>query len=161
MQDNEKITKVRIELVSDKDEEIVIRCKEITPEIEKLKEKLEINELSHNRKLLLRLGNDEFVVDISNILYFESESNYVLVHTNSRIYNTNLKLYELESMLPRSFMRVSKSSVINLNKVSWYKRELTGNGFAGFANSTKQVNISRMYFKPFIENLKELRGIIK
>ena len=157
----EKTSKVKIELVSDGDNEIIIRCKEITPEIIKLKEKLETNDLVQDHKLLLKLGDEEHIVDISNILFIESDTGMLLVHTGTRIYNSTLKLYELEELLPKSFMRISKACIINLSRVSWYKRELTGNGQAGFGNSDKQVYISRMYFKLFTDNLKEMRGIIK
>lgn len=153
--------KVRIELIDDDNEEIVIKCKEITPEIKKLETKLETNDLIQNHKMLLSLGNEDHIVDISNVLYFESETNNVLGHTISRIYNTNLKLYEIEEMLPKNFMRISKSCIVNINKVSWYNKELTGNGKAGFSNTEKQVYVSRMYFKGFIKNINEMRGIIK
>lgn len=160
MSNKEHVNKVRIE-ITDGEEEIVIKCKEITPEIMKLKEKLETNDLMQNHKMMLKLGEDEHIVDISNILFFESESNDVLAHTSARIYRTNLKLYGLEGLLPNSFMRISKATIVNLNRISWYNRELTGNGKAGFANSDKQVYVSRMYFKQFTENLKEMRGVIK
>ena len=152
--------KVRIELVDD-DEEIVIKCKQITQEIQKLQSKLETNDLIQNHKMLLTLGNEDHIVDISNVLFFESETNKVLAHTTSRIYGTTLKLYEIEEILPKNFMRISKSCIVNINKVSWYNKEITGNGKAGFANTEKQIYVSRMYFKDFIKNINEMRGIIK
>ncbi len=153
---------VKIEIDPEGPEEIIIRCRELTPGVLRLQAKL-LSGGAENAggRLSLYLGEEEHLVDLKKILYFETSGGRVAAHTDRRIYYTDLKLYELEEMLPKSFMRVSKASIINLDAVSWLKRELTGPCRVGFANCAKEVFISRMYYKPFREKLDETRMILK
>ena len=155
--------KVKIEIDPDGPEEIVIRCKGMTPEISALKTQLENggSETGEVRELALRLGEAEHFVPLGSILFFESDGDSVAAHTDKHIYYTDLKLYELESVLPKSFMRVSKACVLNLEAVDWLRREITGPCRVGFTGSTKQAYVSRLYYRPFREKLEEMRSIIK
>lgn len=146
--------KVKIEL-SDCDE-VIIKCKNITNEVLELKNLIENDKTS----LSLKLGESEYIIDTSSILFFESMDNRVCAHTISHMYYSDLKLYALESVLTMSFMRISKSSIINLDKIAWYKKDITGGCICGFEDSKKQVYVSRMYFKSFCTKLKEMKGII-
>ena len=154
--------RIKIEVDPDGPEEVVIRCKKLTPDILRLQELLEAGSADAGvRKLSLFLGREEHLVDIKKILFFESADGRVAAHTDKRIYYTDMKLYELEGLLPYGFMRISKTCILNLEAVSWLKREITGPCCAGFAASPKQVYISRMYYRPFCEKLEEMRMIIK
>nr|WP_233419134.1 LytTR family DNA-binding domain-containing protein [Liquorilactobacillus hordei] len=70
----------------------------------------------------------------------------VNAHTKNDLFETHLRLYELEKLLPQNFMRVSKSTIINLDAVYTLTRSLTGNLIA-FHESYKQVYVSRRYVK--------------
>ena len=154
--------KIRIEVDPEGPEEVIIRCKKLTPEILKLQELLETGSAGPSvQKLSLAIGDEEYLVDLRKILFFETTDGRVAAHTDKRLYNTDMKLYELESILPKSFMRVSKTFILNLEAVAWLRRELTGPCRVGFATTPKQVYISRMYYKPFREKLEEMRMILK
>ena len=162
MTKNGTANRIRIEVDPEGPEEVIIRCKRLTPDILKLQELLETGTAESNvRKLSLFLGDEEHLVDLRKILFFESTDGSVAAHTDKRIYYTDMKLYELESILPNNFMRISKVCILNLEAVGWLKREITGPCRAGFATSPKQVFISRMYYKPFREKLEEMRMIQK
>ncbi len=154
--------RIRIEVDPEGPEEVIIRCKKLTPEILRIQELLETGSADPSvRKLSLVIGEEEYLVDIRKILFFESSEGHVAAHTDKRIYYTDMKLYELESILPHNFMRVSKMCILNLEAVSFMKREITGPCRVGFSTSPKQVFISRMYYKPFREKLEEMRMILK
>jgi len=154
--------RIKIEVDPEGPEEVVIRCKKLTPEILKLQELLETGATAPSvQKLSLAIGDEEYLVDLRKILFFETADGRVAAHTDKRIYNTDMKLYELESILPAAFMRVSKTCILNLETVGWLRRELTGPCRVGFGTSPKQVYISRMYYKPFREKLEEMRMILK
>lgn len=148
--------KVRFEIDPDLDEEIIIRCKAMNEDIVQL-EKL-INENPSN-EIELHLGGNDYFIALDRILFFETDGSKTAAHTKDKMYYTDLKLYELEEKLPRRFMRISKSCVLNLKAVSSLRRELTGVCEAGFPDSVKKVFISRSYYKPFREKIAEIRKV--
>jgi len=151
--------KVHIEVTPDGTEEIIIRCASIGPEELRLKAAIERELSPEGQSLALEIGDNEYIVPISELLFFESDGSRTAAHTRSRMYYTPLKLYELENILPGSFMRVSKSCVLNINAVNVLQKDLTGICRVGFRNSEKAVYVSRMYYKPFRERLFELRKV--
>lgn len=72
------------------------------------------------------------------------------------IYQTKYKLYELEEMLPGYFMRISKSSILNIRKIFSLTKSISS-CVVEFADSPKQVYVSRYYYKPLKEKLGESR----
>ena len=161
MEFDKKETNIPVSIETSDEFKIVIYSDKVDDDILKLKKEIENIIVHKGFSLTLKLGNDSFIIPCDNLLFFESQDGYVVAHTINNIYTTDLKLYELEQVLPKHFMRVSKSYLLNLNKVVWYKRELSGMGRAGFSKSDKQVYISRMYYKPFLEKIQEMRGFSK
>ena len=145
--------KVRIEIDPGAEEEIVIRCKALTPELETLRRMA----LGEGEELLLTLGEEEFFIPRGDILFFESVGGKTAAHTASRMFYTAHKLYELEELLAGSFLRVSKSCILNLRAVSLIRRDMTGSCEVRFTGSGKKVYVSRMYYKTFRETLLEMR----
>ena len=72
-------------------------------------------------------------------------------------YKAKYKLYELEETLPRFFMRVSKSTILNTNHIFSIDRNLTASSVVAFTGTHKQVYVSRYYYKPLISKLEEKR----
>ena len=101
-------------------------------------------------------GTEFFVPKIS-ILYFESSGGKVYAHTRDRIYTAPHKLFELEGILPSSFVRVSKSAIANIAEISYLRREIVGNGEMGFRGCEKKVYFSRAYFKLLQYKIEEMR----
>ncbi len=150
--------KVRIEIDGDAEEEIVIRCKAVTPEILRLQQLAETGVLPEaEQELALRLGDSEFFVPLSEILFFESNGGKTAAHTKLRMFETEQTLAALSAHLPSSFMRVSKSCILNLRAVRSLRRDLTGIGEAFFADCNKKVFVSRMYYSAFRDKIAELR----
>jgi two-component system LytT family response regulator len=59
-------------------------------------------------------------VNFEDIMYVESNSNYVIVSTTETKYNTYLTLKEIKARLPdNSFFRIHKSFVINHTKINY------------------------------------------
>ena len=146
--------KVRIEVNPDAEEEIIIKCKNITDEVIAIQSAIANNE---NGELELTLGENTHFVKTNKILFFETSGTKTTAHTKERMYYSDLKLYELEERLPRSFMRISKSCIINVKAISSIRREITGICEAFFADTAKKVYISRSYYKAFKYRLNETR----
>lgn len=148
--------KIRIEASPDFDEEIIIRAKTLDERVLSIQRMLADAE---SRELELYAGDNIFFVPQNDILFFETSDKRLSVHTKDRIYYTDKKLYEIEETLPRSFMRVSKSCIANLNAISSIRREITGVCEASFFSSPKKIFISRSYYKPFREKISEIRKV--
>ncbi|KRN27774.1 LytTR family DNA-binding domain-containing protein [Liquorilactobacillus mali] len=144
--------KIRVEIDKEvKETEVVIRASEQTTDVKKLYE--EISRKIINKRIKLFQGTTEFYINSSNILFFETDERIVNAHTRNDLFETHLRLYELEKLLPQNFMRISKSAIINLDEVYTLTRSLTGNLIA-FHESYKQVYVSRRYFKDVKKRLE-------
>ena len=152
--------KVRIDIQSSLEEdEIVIRCASINETI------LQIQNLISNfgrdeKSLTLLKGDTEYFIPQEQILFFETESKMVIAHTAEKMYETQYKLYELEEILPRYFMRISKSTIVNLNQIYSITRNLTASSKVEFYDSIKKVYVSRNYYKALIDRMDAKRRIL-
>ena len=109
--------KIRIEVDNKiKENEIIIRCSELSEEIKNIQRILE-DILSYKKRITFYRGDTEYYLSLEEILFFETEENGICAHTIDNIYNVKYKLYELEEFLPGYFMRVSKSTILNTNHI--------------------------------------------
>lgn len=149
--------KTRIEVDSNiKEEEIVIRCWTMSEEIQRLYETLS-NITSKEHSLTFYKGTAEYYLSLEEILFFETEEKAVFAHTRDNMYQVKCRLYELEEILPGVFMRISKSTIINTNKVYSIQRNLTSSSLVEFQDTYKQVFVSRHYYKALKNKLEEKR----
>ena len=97
--------KIRIEMNDEASEcEVIIRCNTLNEEVLQLQRTLEKMKSSTNQFVLYK-GETEYYLDISELLFFETEGNTVNAHTTDDVFRVKYKLYELEEMLPRKFVR--------------------------------------------------------
>ena len=106
-------------------------------------------------KLPLTQGEKEFFLPITQILFFESSDSRTFAHTATEIFTTRLRLYELEDRLPSTFIRASKSVIINTSHILSVTRNLTGPSLVQFTKSHKQINASRSYYPSLRDKLNE------
>lgn len=148
--------KIRIEMDDCNEEEIVIRCQSLTPQIMKLQQLL-ADEVNRSGQFVLYKGDIEYYINLNQILFFETENSLVIAHTTKDSYETRKKLYELEDLLPGSFMRISKSAIVNTNKIYAINRNLTASSAIEFQGTHKQIYVSRAYYKLLREKMEEKR----
>jgi len=108
---------------------------------------------SKSPRLIFYKGTGEYYLDLSEILFFETEGNKIYAHTQKDAYEVRLKLYELESILPRYFSRVSKSTIANIRQVYSVDKSFSGTGTISFYQTHKEVHVSRHYQSLLKENL--------
>lgn len=125
--------------------EIIIRCHSINEEIQKLQEMISD----------IAMGTRKFVCYQN-----ETEGGHIRVHTRDQVYLAKQKLYELEEMLPGTFMRVSKSTILNTNHIFSITKNLAASSVVEFTGTHKQVYVSRYYYKPLKFKLEEKRNIL-
>lgn len=149
--------KIKIEIAEALEEnEMLIRCRGLTDEIAAIqKAVLEIT--SSKQKFVFYKGNIEYYLVLDDILFFETDEKGISAHTKTDAYQSKYKLYELENILPSFFMRVSKSTILNINHIYSIDRNLTASSVVAFSGTHKQVYVSRYYYKPLISKLEEKR----
>lgn len=149
--------KIKIEIDDSLDEdEITIKCKEFDESIKKIQTAIS-SATSSNQNFVFYKNETEYYFPLSSILFFESDENKILAHSADDVFTVKYKLYELEEILPRSFMRVSKSTIINTSKIYSISKNISSSSLVKFPNTYKQVYISRYYYKGLKEKLNEKR----
>ncbi|MBR5743638.1 MAG: LytTR family transcriptional regulator, partial [Clostridia bacterium] len=93
-----------IEIDPGKEEEIRVRAKEMTPAIRALGDRLSAM-TSGGPEIAVRDGDRERFLSPREILYAETADGRVYVHTANRVFSASIRLYELEELLPRYFVR--------------------------------------------------------
>jgi len=152
--------KVRIDIDENlKESEIIIRCSKLDERTRKVYDTL-MDASKESNHLILYKGSVEYYFPLENILFFETTDNCISAHTVNNVYETTYRLYELEELLPGYFMRVSKSTILNLNHIYSISRNLTASSEIQFMNTHKQVYVSRYYYKSLKCRLEEKRKSI-
>ena len=96
-----------------------------------------------------------FFLEPQEVFYFESVEQKVFAYGRLEVYQVKSKLYELMEELPgRDFIRASKSTILNLNKIVSLAPAFGGRYEALLENQEKVI-ISRQY----ISVLKEKLGV--
>ncbi len=150
--------KIRTEIdATIEDSEIVIRAPRITEELLRL-QKLLFEEMQNSRQVVFYKGEKEFYFDMKNILFFTTNDRQMDAHTEDNVFQVKNRLYELENSLPSSFVRVSKSTIVNVDHIFSLTKNITSVSEVEFANSYKKVLVSRHYFN-FLQDRLENRRI--
>ena len=134
----------------DKLEMLEIHCHKISDEVR------EIIAFVKSRQGQLTGTADErqYEIAVSDVFYIESVDNRNFIYTKDKVYETRQKLYELEDMLiEKHFLRVSKSTLLNLMKVSSIKPALNSR-FTAVLFSGEQIVITRKYVPELKKALK-------
>jgi two-component system LytT family response regulator len=95
-------------------------------------------------------------VPVSEIIYFESSSVYVIIHTKQKqfIYRSALEL--LSKQLPKQFIRIHRSLIINFDLIL-SSRYLNNNTFSFKMKNEKELISSRSYKKTISEFLSRFK----
>ena len=141
-------------IVDDKadDLHILVTCRQLTPEIEKLLGTLRM--MDH--QLTARKNKETYLLDIAEVIYIESVDRKCFVYTEKEVYESDFRLYELEGQLEEfGFLRVSKSCLIHLQKVQSLKADINRKIRITMSNG-EQIIASRQY----AEELKRRLGVM-
>ena len=134
----------------DKPELLEIHCHKISDEVREI-----VAFVKSRQGQLTGIADErQYEISISDIFYIESVDNKAFIYTKSKVYETRKKLYELEEILKeKRFLRVSKSTLLNLMKVSAIKPALNSR-FTAELFSGEQVVITRKYVPELKKALK-------
>lgn len=137
---------------------IIIKCQRLDENVIKLQSLL-AEHTNSDRNILLHKDEKSYYMPLEKILFFETENKQIWAHTVNEMYETDYKLYELEELLPGSFMRVSKSTIVNLNHIYSITKNITASSIVEFHGTHKQIYVSRNYYKALVARLDGKRKI--
>lgn len=146
---------MKIEIITDENADdltISVTCRQLSPEVEKLIAVLRMT----NHQLTGRKNDEIHLLDIARVIYIESVDRKCFIYTAEDIYESELKLYELERQLEEyGFFRVSKSVLIHLHNVQSLKADINRRIRITMSNG-EQIIASRQY----ADKLKKRLGVI-
>ena len=148
--------KLRIEIEPDAADEIIIRASRMSDDVLRVQDAIE-TALGRGGSIAVRQGESESYLPFEELLFFESDGDHTVVHTALDCFFCKQRLGELAEKLPRSFVRASKSCIINTSKIRSISRTPTGVGTAFFAGTDKKAYISRMYYKLVRDYIEQTR----
>jgi len=134
--------------------EIVIKCQQPTPRVERIISLLRILDL----QLTGKKNGETHILDIEQVLYGETVERKLFLYTLDGVYETNLKLYELEERLSSiGFLRISKSTIVNLARVKSLKSDMNRKIRLTLEGNEKLI-VSRQYAEIFKKRLGGSNG---
>lgn len=124
-----------------KEIEVRVRYKEETKEFISLKQLLE----TWDSKVRCKDQNMALWIKASDIYYIESVDKRTFIYDQHKVYECEERLYQLEQNLPQnSFVRVSKSCIVNLDKLKSIRSLVNSRLEATLINEEK-ITITRKY----------------
>jgi len=121
--------------------EITIKCAAMSDGLEKVIATLRALDC----KLTGKKSGQTYILDASKVFYIDTVDKKTFIYTESEVFETALRLFELEELLPANdFFRAGKSSIINFNKIKSMKSDIDGRIIVVMENDEKLV-VSRQY----------------
>ena len=127
-----------------------IHTNELTDNISKAMSILESDD--SNDMLAVKKGSDIALLEFGDVYMFRVENKQVKVYTENNEYLIRKPLYQVEETLGNDFVRISKTTIVNLKKIQRVAPSLKGMMFIELKNGLKD-NISRKYLPDFKQAL--------
>lgn len=147
--------KVKIDISPQYDKEIIIRSFVEDEEIKAIVESLK-NIEKHFTQITGYIDETTYSIELDKIIFFETSERRVYAHKINKSFLIRHRLYELEEKLPDNFLRVSKSTILNVNEISSLSRSVTGN-LVQFKDTYKKIYVSRRFLKELKNKLNQRR----
>lgn len=131
--------------------EVEIRCRQLTAEVERILAALRMM----NNQLTGKRDGELHLINIDAVIYIESVDRHTFLYTADAVYESDLKLYELEQRLEEAgFCRVSRFCLIQLRQIRSLRAELDRK-LRVTLSSGEQIIASRQY----ADELKRRLGV--
>ena len=106
-----------------------------------------------DKAILCKRDGQSYSISASDIYYIESVDKKTFIYDKSEVYQTNLRLIELEEMLSNvGFVRVSKSTILNVETLSSVKN-LANSKLEAVLTNGEGICVRRKYLKDIREVL--------
>ena len=87
---------------------LLVTCKELTPQVEKLLAAIRILD----KQITANKGDAVCLINLADVFYIEALERKTFIYTDKEVFDSEMKLYELEAALAQyNFIRVSDSKL--------------------------------------------------
>lgn len=131
--------------------EVLIRCAQADEDILRLVAMLRV----YQKKLVGILDGEQYLLDVKDVLYIDTADKKTFLYTDKAVYQSALRLYELEDALgAMDFFRAGRSAILNFRRVKSVRPEL-GRRFLVTMDNGEQIWVSRQYAGELKEKLRQ------
>ena len=102
--------------------------------------------LEEANKLPIKDGGQTLLVSFDDIDWIDAAGDYMCVHVNSHTHIMRSTMKELEQRLPQHFVRIHRSTIVNLHRVQSVKAMAKGESMLYLEGETR-LKVSRNYRK--------------
>ncbi|PHV69304.1 histidine kinase [Sporanaerobium hydrogeniformans] len=136
---------------AEEEDEIIIKCRDIDEGLLQMIYGIKM----HNKKLMGMYDGKIHLIEPIDIYYFEAVDNRVFMYCKDKVFESKLKLYEIEHIYAHTdYFRASKSTILNLSKIKNLTPAFNGR-FEALLQNGERVIISRQY----VVELKKKLGL--
>jgi len=133
-----------------KETEITVNCNRMSDDIDKLLVAIRLLDM----KLTGRKDGRQYILEASDVVYIDSIDKHTFLYTSNSVYESSLKLYELEAKLAdRDFIRASKNSLFSINHVHSIEPDFDRRLILSMTGDIKLI-VSRQYAAAVKEKLE-------
>ncbi len=125
--------------------EITVVCRELSMELQRLIASLQ----AADRRLTGMKDGQIFLLPPEEIVYIDTADKHIFIYTAGEVYETQLRLYEMEKQLPPSdFFRANKSCIVGIRHIRSLKADIDGRLLLTMDSGDK-LWVSRQYAAEF------------
>lgn len=106
-----------------------------------------------HRRLVGYYRDKEYLLRQQDICYITSWNKHTWLYTKDGVYESLLRLYQIEDQLNDDFIRISKSAILNMTHVESMRSDF-GSRIQIFMDNQEQLLVTRTYAKAFKQKLK-------
>ena len=134
--------------------EVTIEYRDLTENVKRVSDFVR----SVDQSITCKKNDEEFSIPVNDIFYVESVDKKAFVYCESEVYQSGLRLIELEEVLSHAgFVRVSKSAILNVEKLRGVKN-LANSKLEALLVNDERICVSRKYLKDIREVLLRRNG---
>ena len=138
--------------------EIIIHCPQADEDVLRLVAMLRV----YQKKLVGILDGERHLLDVQDVLYIDTADKKTFLYTEKQVFQSALRLYELEDVLKElDFFRAGRSIILNFRRVRSVRPEL-GRRWLVTMDNGEQIWVSRQYGGELKEKLQQAeRSVFK
>lgn len=135
--------------------EITICCRELDPSLERLIKQIQL----YGFALQGKKDKITTLISLEDIFYFESIEGKTFIYKEKEVYECNLRLYEIEEKFCKGiFVRISKATILNVNKLQSFRTKFNGKLEAQLING-ECLEVNRHYVPELKQRLLEMEEL--
>ena len=126
--------------------EVTVRCRKLDGQVSRLVELLRLSDA----RLVGEKDGETCILDPDQVLYIDTVDRGTFLYTKDGVYETRLRLYELEEQLTGwDFIRVGKSAIVNFGQVRSLRPDFGGRMRLTMTNG--EVVVANRQYVPVIK----------